>query len=87
MIVAGGTRKLSSLTVEDLITIVEAAREAQPASPVIAGCAYGAHVAWDMARGIEAAGGDGILLLPLHLIAAPQNGIEAHIAPSANPPI
>ncbi|MCA0952848.1 5-dehydro-4-deoxyglucarate dehydratase [Mameliella alba] len=79
LIVAGGTGELFSLTPSEVIEVVKTARAAQPGQPVIAGCGYGTKLACEMARGIEAAGGDGILLLPHYLIGAPQDGIEAHI--------
>ncbi|ASP23097.1 putative 5-dehydro-4-deoxyglucarate dehydratase [Antarctobacter heliothermus] len=79
LIVAGGTGELFSLTPSEVVEVVKTARAAQPDQPVIAGCGYGTRMACDMAQGIEAAGGDGILLLPHYLIGAPQDGIEAHI--------
>lgn len=79
LIVAGGTGELFSLTPVEVVEIVKTARSAQPGKPVIAGCGYGTKLACEMAQGIEAAGGDGILLLPHYLIGAPQDGIEAHI--------
>lgn len=79
LIVAGGTGELFSLSPSEVIEVVKTARAAQPDQPVIAGCGYGTRMACDMAQGIEAAGGDGILLLPHYLIGAPQDGIEAHI--------
>ncbi|WP_211643673.1 5-dehydro-4-deoxyglucarate dehydratase [Loktanella sp. SALINAS62] len=79
LIVAGGTGEMFSLTPDEVIAVVKTAREAQPDAPVIAGCGYGTRMACDLAQGIEAAGGDGILLLPHYLIGAPQDGIEAHI--------
>jgi 5-dehydro-4-deoxyglucarate dehydratase len=79
LIVAGGTGELFSLTPSEVIDVVRTARAAQPGQPVIAGCGYGTKMACEMAQGIEAAGGDGILLLPHYLIGAPQDGIDAHI--------
>ena len=79
LIVAGGTGELFSLTPAEVIEVVRTARAAQPGQPVIAGCGYGTKLACEMAKGIQEAGGDGILLLPHYLIGAPQAGIEAHI--------
>ncbi|HEX9857555.1 MAG TPA: 5-dehydro-4-deoxyglucarate dehydratase [Paracoccaceae bacterium] len=79
LIVAGGTGELFSLTPDEVVKVVKTAKEAQPSAPILAGCGYGTKLACEMARGIEAAGGDGILLLPHYLITAPQDGIEAHI--------
>ena len=79
LIVAGGTGELFSLTPAEVVEVVRVAKQAQSGQPIISGCGYGTRLACEMARGIEAAGGDGILLLPHYLIAAPQDGIEAHI--------
>lgn len=79
LIVAGGTGELFSLTPGEVVDVVKTARATQSGKPVIAGCGYGTKLACEMAQGIEAAGGDGILLLPHYLIGAPQDGIEAHI--------
>lgn len=84
LIVAGGTGELFSLTPNEVVEVVKTARIAQPGQPVIAGCGYGTRIACDMAREIEAAGGDGILLLPHYLIGAPQDGIAAHIQAVCN---
>ena len=59
--------------------MVRAAKAAQPGAPILAGCGYGTKLACEMAHGIEAAGGDGILLLPHYLTEAPQEGVEARI--------
>ena len=79
LIVAGGTGEMFSLSPEEIVAVVRTAKQAQPGAPILAGCGYGTKMACDLARGIEAAGGDGILLLPHYLIGAPQDGIEAHI--------
>lgn len=79
LIVAGGTGELFSLTPAEVVEIVRTAKRAQPDAPILAGCGYGTRLACEMAKGIEEAGGDGILLLPHYLISAPQDGIEAHI--------
>ena len=79
LIVAGGTGEMFSLTPSEIVEVVRTARAAQPNDPIIAGCGYGTRMACDLAREIEAAGVDGILLLPHYLIGAPQDGIEAHI--------
>lgn len=79
LIVAGGTGEMFSLTPSEIVAVVKTAKAAQPGQPIIAGCGYGTRLACELAQGIEAAGGDGILLLPHYLITAPQDGIEAHI--------
>lgn len=79
LIVAGGTGELFSLTPSEVVEVVKTAKATQSGQPIIAGCGYGTKLACEMAQGIEAAGGDGILLLPHYLIGAPQDGIADHI--------
>jgi len=79
LIVAGGTGEMFSLTPNEIVDLVKTAKAVQPNAPIISGCGYGTKLACELAQAIEAAGGDGILLLPHYLIQAPQAGIEAHI--------
>ncbi|MEH6774581.1 MAG: 5-dehydro-4-deoxyglucarate dehydratase [Cereibacter changlensis] len=79
LIVAGGTGELFSLTPAEVVEVVRTARSVSGTAPVIAGCGYGTRIACDMAREIEAAGGDGILLLPHYLTEAPQEGVANRI--------
>ena len=84
LIVAGGTGEMFSLTPAEITQVVRTAKEAQPDAPIISGCGYGTVMACELAKSIEAAGGDGILLLPHYLIGAPQDGIAAHIRAVCN---
>lgn len=79
LIVAGGTGELFSLTPGEVVEVVKTARSVAGDAPVIAGCGYGTRIACDMAREIEAAGGDGILLLPHYLTEAPPEGIAERV--------
>ncbi|MCB1490689.1 MAG: dihydrodipicolinate synthase family protein, partial [Rhodobiaceae bacterium] len=79
LFVAGGTGELFSLTPGEVVDVVRTAKSVVHNMPIISGCGYGTKLACEMAQGIEAAGGDGILLLPHYLIGAPQDGIETHI--------
>ena len=79
LIVAGGTGEMFSLPPGEIVEVVKAARSVSGDAPVIAGCGYGTRVACDLAREIEAAGGDGILLLPHYLTEAPQDGVADRI--------
>lgn len=79
LIVAGGTGEFFSLAPGEVVEIVKTTKDVQPHDPVIAGCGYGTKIAVDLAQAVEAAGGDGLLLLPHYLIGAPQDGIEDHI--------
>lgn len=84
LIVAGGTGELFSLTPGEVVEVVRTARQVSGGQPVIAGCGYGTRIACDMAREIEAAGGDGILLLPHYLTEAPADGIADRIRAVCN---
>ncbi len=77
---AGGTGEFFSLTPDEVPAIVAAAvDEVAGRSPVLSGCGYGTAIAVDMARSVEKAGADGILLLPPYLVNAKQEGLAAHI--------
>lgn len=76
---AGGTGELFSLDPSEIPTIVRSAKAAAGNTPIIAGCGYGTAMAVRIAQQAEAAGADGILLLPHYLIDAPQEGLYAHI--------
>jgi 5-dehydro-4-deoxyglucarate dehydratase len=80
LFVAGGTGEFFSLAPTEYVAVV-AAGVAQTAgsAPVIAGCGYGTAMASEFARAAEAAGADGILLLPPYLINAEQAGLVAHV--------
>jgi 5-dehydro-4-deoxyglucarate dehydratase len=79
LFVAGGTGEFFSLTPEEIVQLVEAAKDVAGPMPIIAGCGYGTPMAVDLARQIEKAGADGLLLLPHYLIGAEQEGIYHHI--------
>jgi 5-dehydro-4-deoxyglucarate dehydratase len=77
---AGGTGEFFSLRPEEVGQVVRAAvAETAGKTPVIAGVGYGTAIATDLARDAEAAGADGVLLLPPYLTNATQEGLAAHI--------
>ena len=76
---AGGTGEFFSLSREEIRNVIVAAKEASGPVPIISGCGYGTEMAREIARDAEAAGADGLLLLPHYLIGAPQEGIYRHI--------
>lgn len=77
---AGGTGEFFSLRPDEVGKVVRAAvAETAGKIPVIAGCGYGTAIAVDLARDAEAAGADGLLLLPPYLTNATQEGLLAHI--------
>ncbi|SDG86929.1 5-dehydro-4-deoxyglucarate dehydratase [Pelagibacterium luteolum] len=77
---AGGTGEFFSLTPEEIPTIVSAAKEASGGkTAIVSGCGYGTEMAISIAKAVEKAGADGILLLPHYLIDAPQDGLYEHV--------
>lgn len=77
---AGGTGEFFSLGQSEVAKVVAAAvDEAKGKVPVVAGCGYGTQMAIELAQAAEAAGADGILLLPPFLITGTQEGFSAHI--------
>ena len=76
---AGGTGEFFSLTPEEVGDVTRAAKEAAGSVPIVTGCGYGTELAKDVARRAEAAGADGLLLLPHYLIGASQEGLFRHI--------
>ncbi|KAA2314317.1 5-dehydro-4-deoxyglucarate dehydratase [Pseudooceanicola sediminis] len=76
---AGGTGEFFSLAPDEIPDIVAAAKSVAGDVPIVSGCGYGTEIAKGIARSVEKAGGDGILLLPHYLIDAPQDGLFAHV--------
>ncbi len=76
---AGGTGEFFSLAPSEIPGIVRAAKEAAGRTSIVSGCGFGTHVGVELAREIEKAGADGILLLPHYLIDAPQEGLYQHV--------
>jgi len=77
---AGGTGEFFSLRPDEVGQVVRAAvAETAGKIPVIAGCGYGTAIAVDLARDAQAAGADGLLLLPPYLTNATQEGLAGHI--------
>ena len=82
---AGGTGEFFSLTPREVVAVVSAAvAQAAGKLPVVAGCGYGTAMAVELARECEAAGADGLLLLPPYLVNGSQEGLAAHIAAVCN---
>lgn len=77
---AGGTGEMFSLTPGEYPAIIETAvAVCGGRTPIIAGVGYGTRLAVEMARSAEAAGADGLLVLPQYLITAEQEGLFRHI--------
>lgn len=81
---AGGTGEFFSLTPSEVERSVLLAKQAAGATPIIAGAGYGTALACEIARSVERAGADAILLLPHYLIGASQDGLIAHVKAVCN---
>jgi 5-dehydro-4-deoxyglucarate dehydratase len=78
---AGGTGEGFSLTSSEIDTVVRTAvSEVNGRVPVIAPATGGTASAIEQAQAAEAAGADGILLLPPYLTEAGQRGLSEHVS-------
>lgn len=75
----GGTGEIFSLTPEETAHVTRVAKAAAGKTPIVGGAAYGTAIAVQMAKAAEAAGADGILLLPPYLMHCEQDGLVAHV--------
>ena len=77
---AGGTGEFFSLTPQEIDRVVRACvEETRGRLPVIAPAGQGPALAVELAKAAEAAGADGILLLPPYLVGSEQVGLAAHV--------
>jgi len=77
---AGGTGEFFSLTMPEFMSVVTAAvHQTNGRVPVVAGCGYGTAIARQFAKTAEAAGADGLLLLPPYLVNSEPAGLMAHV--------
>ena len=76
---AGGTGEFFSLAPEEIPDLIRAAKVTAGQTPIVSGCGYGTQVAQTIAKSAEAAGADGLLLLPHYLIEVSQEGLFQHI--------
>lgn len=81
---AGGTGEFFSLAPAEIPAVVREAKAAAGHTPIVSGCGYGTRMATEIAVEAEAAGADGVLLLPHYLIGASQAGLAAHIEAVCN---
>ncbi|WP_432562607.1 5-dehydro-4-deoxyglucarate dehydratase [Kineococcus sp. SYSU DK003] len=78
---AGGTGEFPALTREEVVAIVAATVQANAgASPVVGPVGYGTSTAVAMTKEVEAAGADGIFVLPPYLNELTQDGLYEHVA-------
>ena len=79
LVAAGGTGEIFSLSLTEHEEVVRTTVRCAQGVPVIGGAAYGTALACDMARAVERAGADAVLLLPPYLIHSEQEGLRRHI--------
>jgi len=79
LVAAGGAGEIFSLTLEEHAEVMQATVAQAGGLPVVGGAGYGTAMACQMARAVESAGGDAVLLLPPYLVRSEQEGLFAHI--------
>jgi len=79
LVAAGGAGEIFSLTLPEHERVVSNTVANAHGVPVIGGAAYGTLMACEMARAVERAGGDAVLLLPPYLVHSEQEGLFRHI--------
>jgi len=79
LVAAGGAGEIFSLTLPEHARVVRNTVANARGVPVIGGAAYGTMMACEMARAVEQAGGDAVLLLPPYLVQSEQAGLFRHI--------
>lgn len=85
IVAAGGTGEIYSLTSEEAAEVVAVSVKAtQGRMPVIAGVGYNTAIGCDMARRMEKAGADALLVMPPYYINAPEAGWIAYYKAIAN---
>ena len=79
LVAAGGAGEIFSLTFAEHEAVIRATVACGAGLPVVGGAAYGTAMACDMARAVERAGADAVLLLPPYLVRSEQEGLLRHI--------
>lgn len=79
LVAAGGTGELYSLTPDEVEQVVKVTVDAAAGRmPIVAGCGYNSVIGADIARRVEKAGAECILVLPPYYINAPQSGLFSY---------
>ena len=79
LVAAGGTGEIYSLTPREIEDVVRVTVEAAGGKmPVVGGTAFNAPLGSEIARGIERAGADCVLVLPPYYISSPEEGLFAY---------
>ena len=76
LVAAGGTGELYSLNVAEIVDVVRVTVEAAAGRmPVVAGVGFNAALGVEIARGVEKAGADCLLVLPPYYSNPPEDGL------------
>jgi 5-dehydro-4-deoxyglucarate dehydratase len=76
LVAAGGTGEIFSLTVPEIIDVVRVTVDAAAGRmPVVAGVGFNAALGAEIARGVEKAGADCLLVLPPYYANPPEEGL------------
>jgi len=76
MVAAGGTGEVYSMTPDEIEQVVRTTVQAvNGRMPVVAGTGYNAIIGADIARRVQRAGADCVLILPPYYINAPEEGL------------
>ena len=76
LVAAGGTGELYSLDVAEIVDVVRVTVEAAAGRmPVVAGVGFNAVLGAEIARGVEKAGADCLLVLPPYYSNPPEEGL------------
>lgn len=79
IVVTGGTGEIYSLTTDEAVTAVErAVKTVNGRMPVVAGVGYSAAIASEMAKRMEKAGADALLVMPPTYSNPPETGLFAY---------
>jgi 5-dehydro-4-deoxyglucarate dehydratase len=79
LVAAGGTGEMYSLNPDEIEQVVATTvKAAKGRMPVVAGTGFNAALGSEIARRVQRAGADCILILPPYYIAAPEDGLFAY---------
>lgn len=81
VVAAGGTGEIYSLGVDEIVEVVRTTVQAvRKRMPVIAGVGFNTPIAVTLARRLEKAGADALLVMPPYYINAPREGLYDYYA-------
>jgi 5-dehydro-4-deoxyglucarate dehydratase len=79
IVIVGGTGEIYSLSPDEAVTVVErAVKTVNGRMPVVAGVGYNTPIGCDLARRMEKAGADALLVMPPYYTNPPEAGLFAY---------